>query len=183
MLAPVDITGVRRETERLILRPWTMDDLEDFYEYASIEGLGQMAGWLPHKTIDESRTILDLFIRNKKVFAIELKETGKVIGSLGIEEPDPDPEATLQGRELGFVLHKAHWGSELAPEAVKVIKSWCFDTLGYDFLTCSHFDWNNRSRRVIEKTGFRYFSTTPFTTQYGKVETSMNYICYKEDHP
>ena len=85
MLAPVDITGVRLETDRLILRPWTMDDLADFYEYASIEGLGQMAGWLPHKTIDESKTILDMFIRHKKVFAIELKETGKVIGSLGIE--------------------------------------------------------------------------------------------------
>ena len=181
MLAPVDITGVRLETERLILRPWPWDDLEDFYEYASIEGLGQMAGWLPHKTIDESRTILDLFIRNKKVFAIELKETGKVIGSLGIEEPDPDPEENLMGRERGFVLPQAYWGNELAPEAVKVIKSWCFDTLGYDFLTCSHFDWNTRSKRVIEKTGFRWFSTTPFTTQYGKVETSMNYICYKED--
>ena len=47
MIAPIDITGVRLETERLILRPWTMDDLEDFFAYASIEGLGQMAGWLP----------------------------------------------------------------------------------------------------------------------------------------
>ena len=105
MLAPVDITGVRLETKRLILRPWTWDDLEDFFEYASIEGLGQMAGWMPHKTIEESRTILDLFIRHKKVFAIELKETGKVIRSLGIEEPDPDPETEKLGRELGFVLH------------------------------------------------------------------------------
>ena len=166
MLAPVDITGVRLETERLILRPWTMDDLQDFYEYASIEGLGQMAGWLPHKTIDESRIILDMFIRHKKVFAIELKETGKVIGSLGIEEPDPDPEATLLGRELGFVLHRDYWGNELAPEAVEIIKSWCFDTLGYDFLTCSHFDWNFQSKRVIEKCGFLYFSTTHSETRY-----------------
>ena len=31
MLAPVDITGVHVETERLILLPWTLDDLEDFY--------------------------------------------------------------------------------------------------------------------------------------------------------
>ena len=53
--------------------------------------------------------------------------------------------------------------------------------MGYDFLPCSHFVCNTRSKRVIEKTGFRYFSTTPFTTQYGKVEASMNYICYKED--
>ena len=180
MIANIDITGVRLETERLILRPWSWDDLEDFFAYASIEGLGQMAGWLPHKTIEESRTILDLFIREKKVFAVVLKETGRVIGSLGIEEPDPDPEETKLGRELGFVLHKDHWGGGLAPEAVDIIKSWCFDTLHYDYLTCSHFDWNNRSRRVIEKSGFRYFSTSPFTTQYGKVETSLNYIQYRD---
>ena len=181
MIAQVDITGVRLETDRLILRPWTWDDLEDFFEYASIEGLGQMAGWLPHKTIDDSRVILDMFIRSRRVFAVELKETGKVIGSLGIEEPDPDPEPEMLGREIGYVLHRDYWGRELMPEAAKAAICWCFDTLGYDFLTCSHFDWNSRSRRVIEKTGFRYFSTSPFTTQYGKVETSMNYILYKED--
>ena len=179
MLAPVDITGVRLETDRLILRPWTWDDLEDFYEYASIEGLGQMAGWLPHRTIEESKIILDMFIRGKKTFAIEFKENGKVIGSVGIEEPDPDPEKEKMGREIGYALHKEFWGVGIMPEAVRAVISWCFDTLGYDFLTCSHFDWNSRSRRVIEKTGFRFISTSPFTTQYGKVENSMNYILYK----
>ena len=181
MIAPVDITGVRLETDRLILRPWTWEDLEDFFEYASIEGLGQMAGWLPHKTIDDSRAILDMFIRSRKVFAIVLKETGRVIGSLGIERQNPDPEPEKLGRELGFVLHKEYWGRELMPEAARAVIAWCFDTLQYDYLTCSHFDWNSRSRRVIEKTGFRYFSTTPYTTQYGKMENSMNYILYKED--
>jgi len=63
MLAPVDITGVRLETERLILRPWKADEAEDLFDYASIEGLGQMAGWLPHKSIEETKVILDLFIR------------------------------------------------------------------------------------------------------------------------
>ena len=182
MIAQVDITGVRLETDRLILRPWTMDDLQDFYEYASIKGLGQMAGWLPHKTIDDSRVILDMFIRSRRVFAIELKETGKVIGSLGIEEPDPDPEPEMLGREMGYVLHRDYWGRELMPEAVKAAICWCFDTLGYDFLTCSHFDWNSRSRRVIEKTGFRYFSTTACETECGTLENSMNYIRYKESN-
>ena len=86
MLAPVDITGVRLETERLILRPWTMGDLEDLFAYASIEGLGQMAGWLPHKTIEESRVVLDMFIRGKKVFAIELKETGRSFTSFSTQK-------------------------------------------------------------------------------------------------
>ena len=182
MLAPIDITGIRIETERLILRPWTREDLEDFYAYSSIEGLGQMAGWIPSKSMEESSVILDIFIREKKTFAIELKASGRVIGSLGIEEPDPDPEETKLGRELGYVLHKDYWGQGLMPEAVQAVISWCFETLRYDFLTCSHFDWNHQSKRVIEKCGFRYFSTTRSETRYDTVENSVNYIRCKENH-
>ena len=180
MTAHVDITGIRLETERLILRPWTMDALEDFNEYASIDGLGQMAGWTPHKDIEESRTVLSMFIDGKKTFAIELKESGKVIGSVGIEEPDPDPETEKRGREIGYALHKDYWGQGLVPEAVKRVIAWCFEELQYDYLTCSHFDWNNQSRRVIEKLGFRYFSTTRSETRYDTVENSLNYILYNK---
>ena len=116
---PIDITGLTLKTPRLTLRPFQNSDLQDLYEYAKVDGVGQMAGWLPHKTIDDSRVILDMFIRSRRVFAIELKETGKVIGSLGIEEPDPDPEPEMLGQELGFVLHREYWGRELMPEAVK----------------------------------------------------------------
>jgi len=66
------------------------------------------------------------------------------------------------------------------PEAVKRVIDWCFEELKLDYLTCCHFDWNMQSSRVIEKTGFRYFSTGPYTTQYGKVETSLNYILYNK---
>ena len=179
MLAPVDISGVRIETERLILRPWVMDDLDDFYAYASIDGLGQMAGWTPHRSMEESEFILSLFMEGKKTFAIELKETGQVIGSLGIEEPEPDPEKEKLGREIGYALHKDYWGRGLMPEAVRAVITYCFDVLGYDYLTCSHFDWNTQSKRVIEKCGFRYFSTTRSETRYDTVENSMNYILYK----
>ncbi|MBR7179971.1 MAG: GNAT family N-acetyltransferase [Oscillospiraceae bacterium] len=179
MLAPFDITGIRIETQRLILRPWTMDDLDDFYAYASIDGLGQMAGWTPHRSLEESEFILNLFMQGKKTFAIELKETGQVIGSLGIEEPDPDPEKEKLGREIGYALHKDYWGNGLMPEAVRAVISYCFDTLRFDFLTCSHFDWNGQSKRVIEKCGFRYFSTTRTETRCDTVENSMNYILYR----
>ena len=82
MNAPVDVTNIRIETPRLILRPWRQRDLDDFYEYASVDGVGQMAGWLPHESVQKSQMILDLFIREKKTFALEFKENGKVIGSL-----------------------------------------------------------------------------------------------------
>ena len=180
MTANVDITGVRLETERLILRPWRAEDLEDFYAYAAIDGLGQMAGWMPHRSMEESEFILNLFIEGKKTFAIVLKETGKVIGSVGIEEPDPDPERERKGREIGYVLHKDHWGRGLMPEAVKAVIAYCFDTLGYDFLACSHFDWNMQSKRVIEKCGFRQFAASRSETRYETVENSLNYVLYRK---
>ena len=66
MNAHIDVTDVILETERLILRPWTMNDLDDFYEYASQSGVGEMAGWKAHESIDESRKILTMFMKEKK---------------------------------------------------------------------------------------------------------------------
>ena len=175
MNAPIDVTNIRIETERLILRPWQESDLDDFYEYASVDGVGQMAGWTPHKSKEESKVILGFFLEGKNTFAIELKESGRVIGSLGIEEPESAPE-TGAGRELGYVLSKDYWGRELMPEAVHAVVDYCFRVLNYDYLTCSHFDWNSQSRRVIEKCGFHYFSRSKSETRYETIETSINYI-------
>ena len=181
MNAQIDVTGVRLETERLILRPWQEADLEDLFAYASVDGVGQMAGWLPHTSKDESQNILNMFIAHKKTFALEVKENGCVIGSLGIERtPDEYVEPELLGRELGYVLSKAYWGRGLMTEAVNAVISHCFQTLNYDFLTCSHFKRNDRSRRVIEKSGFQYLKEIEWETQFGTVESSKLYILYNE---
>lgn len=157
MIAPVDVTDIRVETERLILRQWRDTDLQDLYEYASVPGVGEMAGWRHHESIEESRQILDMFIRHKKTFALELKETGKVIGSLGLEEPDPDPTVGEKyGREIGYVLSKDYWGRGLMPEAVRAVTDYCFQKLKYDFLTAGYFLGNARSQRAIEKCGFQF---------------------------
>ena len=49
----VDITGVVLKTERLVLREWKESDLQDFFEYCSVEGVGEMAGWAPHENIEK----------------------------------------------------------------------------------------------------------------------------------
>lgn len=108
MNAPIDVTGIRIETERLILRPWLDSDLDDFYAYASVEGVGEMAGWKHHESKEESQKILTMFREGKKTFALELKSSGKVIGSLGLEEYDRTEAdmGSLQGREVGYVLSR-----------------------------------------------------------------------------
>ena len=178
----IDISDVVLTTERLTLRLWSASDLMDLYEYASVDGVGQMAGWKPHKDLAESKGILQRFIEGKKVFALERQ--GKVIGSLGVEEYNEEhhPElSALQGREIGYVLSKAYWGQGLMPEAVKAVIGYLFESAELDFLICGHFDWNSRSQRVIEKCGFRYRKTVPFETAMGNVENAMDYILYREE--
>jgi len=85
MNAEINISNVILETDRLILRAWEITDLDDFFEYASVEGVGEKAGWEHHKSKDKSLAILKMFIEEKKVFAIVLKENQKVIGSIGID--------------------------------------------------------------------------------------------------
>lgn len=178
MIAPVDVTNTRIETERLILRAWRESDLEDFYEYAKVDGVGQMAGWLPHESLEESRRILDMFIDEKKTLALELKENGKVVGSIGLETRDVDlgiPE-NLQGREIGYVLNKDYWGRGLMPEAVKAVIDYCFKELDFDWLTCGHFVWNHQSRRVVEKSGFQYIKDIVHETRFGTKEATKLYL-------
>lgn len=175
----IDISGIILNTERLVLRPWKESDLEDFFEYASVDGVGQMAGWLPHKSIEEYRQILDKFISHKKTFALAYQ--GKVIGSLGVEcyNEENFPEfALLKGREIGFVLSKAYWGQELMPEAVKGVIQYLFEVENLDFIMAGHFERNKQSARVIQKCGFEYVKTIPYETHYDTVETCIENILY-----
>lgn len=183
MQAPIDVTNIQIETERLILRPWRQSDLEDLYAYASVDGVGEMAGWVHHQNREESQAILDSFIAHKKTFALELKESGHVIGSLGIEEYNAGEfdEPNLYGRELGYVLSKEHWGRGLMTEAVGAVMDYCFRVLDYDFLTCGHFVRNDRSRRVIEKSGFRHAADGLYKTRYGTEEPERLYVIYNPE--
>jgi len=158
MSAFVDVKAIVLETERLILREWKETDINDFFEYASVDGVGQMAGWQPHKSIEESAAILKMFIDGRKTFAVVLKENNKAIGSVGIEKlsAEIDGYDNLAGREIGYVLSKDYWGRGLMPEAVKAVINYCFEKSECDYLLCSCSPENRQSARVIEKCGFRF---------------------------
>lgn len=180
MNAQIDISEVILKTNRLLLRPWKATDLQDFYNYASVDGVGQMCGWMPHKDLAESKHILSHFIEGKREFALEYQ--GKVIGAVGAhaysEEHYPEL-ANLSGCEIGYVLSKDYWGQGLMPEAVKAVIRYLFETVKLDFILVGHFDWNKQSARVIEKCGFQYIKTCPYETAYGTVENSEESILYR----
>lgn len=182
MNTEIDISNVTLHTDRMILRPWRQTDLDDLYAYASVDGVGQMAGWKPHESKEESQKILDMFIGHKKTFALEYQ--GKVIGSLGIEQYNEDyfPEfADKKCREIGYVLSKEYWGQGLMPEAVKEVIRYLFEEVGLDVIFCGHFLWNKQSQRVQEKCGFKHYAFDTYETKVDTTEEDEVNILTRED--
>ena len=182
MNQPINISDVRLMTKHLLLRPFEEKDLNDLYEYASVEGVGELAGWKYHESLEESKDILEQFIDDGITFAI-VKE-GKVIGSLGVERYD---EMKLReymyqyGRELGFVLSKTYWGQGLMKEAIEAVLKYLFEVQDLDFVTCSYFLTNKQSKRLQEKCGFKECLETTLDQPIGENIPSMINILTKED--
>lgn len=177
MNAEFKINGLQIETERLLLRPFSQSDLYDLNEYASVEGVGEMAGWKHHETLEETRSVLDGFISDDKTFAIVLKESGKVIGSLGVEEYGMEEALTefydYKGREIGYALSKDHWGKGIMPEAAGAVIDYLFNVLDFDFLTCGYYEFNTQSKRVQEKCAFKPYRRLVMETRLGTSERGI----------
>ena len=142
------------ETERLLLNRWTLseEDIDGLYAYAKDPDVGPNAGWKPHESREESRKIIeDLFLPNV-VWAIREKETGQVIGSIGLE-PDRRRE-NVKSMEIGYSLAKDRWGNGYMTEAARAVIDYAFRELGLEVVAICTGPENRRSQRVIEKCGF-----------------------------
>ncbi len=169
------------ETSRLILRPFTEADAADVYEYGKDPRVGPPAGWQPHKDMAESLEVIRTIFAQPGVFAVVLKENGKVIGSVGYVGghrtvlPGPD-------EEIGYALSPAYWGRGLMSEAVEEILRWGFEDLGLATQWCGHYDFNDKSRRVLEKCGFLYrFTEKTWVPLMGEERTELHYALTREE--
>ena len=146
------------QTKRLILRPWSENDAEELYKYASDPEVGPPAGWPPHTSAENSREIIRTVLSAPETYAVCLKENGKPIGSVGLHRNDlaeRDDEY-----ELGYWIGKPFWGQGLIPEASRELLRYAFEDLGMNRIWCGYYDGNEKSRRVQEKLGFVFHHTT-----------------------
>ena len=146
------------QTKRLILRPWSENDAEELYKYASDPEVGPPAGWPPHTSVENSREIIRTVLSALETYAVCLKENGKPIGSIGLHRNDlaeKDDEY-----ELGYWIGKPFWGQGLIPEASRELLRYAFEDLGMSRIWCGYYDGNEKSRRVQEKLGFVFHHTT-----------------------
>lgn len=150
-------------TKRLLLRPFSEGDLEEFHHYAKNPHVGPSAGWKPHGSMEESYDILKSFIEKDEVWALEHRETGRLIGSVGLHEDQKRGNPAC--RMMGYGLDEAYWGQGLMPEAVRAALSFAFFGLELELVSIYHYPFNHRSQRVIEKCGFQYEGTLRMSTK------------------
>lgn len=143
------------ETKRLIIREWEDSDSADLFEYGRDPQVGPNAGWSPHVDEEESKRLIKMF-KETGDYAVVHKDDQKVIGGMGLFKQEGKPDSV---REIGYVLNPKYWGKGLMPEAVEEMKRYGFEDLGLTEIWCGHFEFNMRSKRVVEKCGFVYDHT------------------------
>jgi ribosomal-protein-alanine N-acetyltransferase len=146
------------ETQRLLLRPWKESDAEALFAYAHTPNVGPAAGWKPHGSIEETRAILKSFMEEDETWAVVLRSNSQLLGSFGLHR-DAMRGSEIKARALGYVLAEEAWGHGYATEAAQRVLSFAFEEFGLELVSVCHFPFNARSRRVIEKCGFRYEGT------------------------
>ena len=147
-------------TERLILRPWEKSDAESLYVYAKDPEVGPSAGWNPHKSADESLSVIENVLMGKEAYAVCLKEDNKPIGAIELMLSDKNRLSDNENEcELGFWIGKPFWGRGLIPEAARALLKRAFEDLDMSRVWCGYYDGNEKSKRTQEKLGFKYHHT------------------------
>ena len=171
-------------TERLILRPWEESDAESLYIYASDDRVGYPAGWPAHRNVEDSLEIIRTVLSDPNIYAVCRKGENRAIGSVGLKTgrntflTDRADEA-----EIGYWLGVPFWGRGYIPEAVRELQRHCFEDLKMRGLWCAYYEGNEKSRRVQEKSGFKYHHTMAGTevSLLNEIRTEHVYYLSREE--
>lgn len=173
------------ETERLILRPWQESEAGILYKYASNPDIGPIAGWSPHTSVENSLEIIRAVFSAPETYAVVLKETSEPVGCCGIMFANSLHSANMKEgeAEIGYWIGRPYWGQGLIPEAVKALLARCFNELKLDAVWCGYYKGNMKSKRVCEKTGFKYHHTdSDVISPLGDKRTEHFHLMTKEDY-
>jgi RimJ/RimL family protein N-acetyltransferase len=137
-------------TARLHLRRPVERDAEAIIAIAGDWDIARRLARMPHPYAhSDVRFFLDRVVPNEPTWAIVWRETGRLIGIMGLA-PAPDARSA----ELGYYIARDFWGRGVATEAARAIIELAFESLGYLNLTSGYHADNPASGRVLAKLGF-----------------------------
>ncbi len=156
--APLERIDWPVHTERLTLRPATVDDAEATWAVRQHESVGHWLTSAP-STFEEHRARFDDPGWLGKTIVIE--RDGEVIGDLMLSiidawsQTEVREEAKSVQAELGWALHPDQEGQGYATEAVRELIRLCFEDLGLRRVQADCFADNEASWRLMERVGMR----------------------------
>ena len=156
--------NLKIETERLILRPFNLHDLDDF---ALICADPEVMRYIGNGKALEKETTKDLLVwiisqyeeLGFGLLAVTLKKNNRLLGFCGFIKQVIDNETHI---ELGYRLDNAFWGQGIATEAAQAMKNYAFNQLNIAHLiSIIHVD-NMASKQVAQKVGLSHMKQTHF---------------------
>ncbi len=146
-------------TERLVLRKFTVDDADDFYNnWGKDEKVTRFLSWQPHKSVDETKELLKDWCKayeSDKTYNWAIEYDKKVIGSLSVVILHEKREFA----DLGYCMGYDYWNKGIMTEAVKTIIDYLFSEISVNRIGISHAVKNPGSGRVAQKCGLSYEGT------------------------
>jgi len=145
------------ETDRLLLRPFTLADAPDVQRLASERDIASTTLNIPHPYEDgmAEQWIEAHEERYEKGelanFAVVLRSDDSLIGSIGLSINQQHADA-----ELGYWIGKPYWNRGYCTEAAEAVVRYGFEVLGLKRICACHFKRNPASERVLRKIGMTH---------------------------
>ena len=135
------------ETERLLLRPVTLDDAEAMFEYAS-DRENTRYTFPTNQSLEETKNnIAQFYLANPLGrWGIEVKSNGQFIGTIDLQKIDP----VLKKAAIGYIINKKYWNQGLTTEANRAVIELAFEKIGMNKLTALHDKDNPASGKVMK---------------------------------
>lgn len=176
---------IRIETDRLILRRFTIEDADIMYKnWASDDEVTKYLTWPTHADVGVTRMILEEWVQKYSdldfyQWAIELREIGEPIGSLSVVSY----ESKTASATLGWCMGKHWWGQRLMPEAGSAVLKYLFEEVEFNRIAAQHDADNSRSGRVMQKIGMTREGTLRASGRNNRgIVDEVYYSILKEDY-
>ncbi len=144
------------ETERLLLRRFTIADAADVFRHARDPEVARLTSWEAHQSLDDTRRFLDWALARYDEavggpWAMVRRDTREVVGAIGLSVVWPH----LRG-EIGYWVGRAWWRHGLATEAGRAVLRYAFDDLEMNRVEARCETDNIASERVMQKLGMTF---------------------------
>ena len=176
-------TYCEMETERLRLRPVTLEDAPAMFEYASDEAVTRYT-FPTNQSLEETKNnIAQFYLANPLGrWGIELKSTGEFIGTIDLHKMD----TVLKKAAIGYIINQKYWNQGLTTEANRAVIELAFEKIGMNKLDAFHDKDNPASGKVMEKSGMRFSHEEPYArmdkSEPGRFVTDVHYVLTKEEY-